>query len=313
MLTYLRASRVFDGLPFHKLGPAIWDKVLGVFRGHIDRAVFPDVQVPLVWVCTRLRCREAREGEAKSFSAVGAARPSGDTFIDAAALYFGIEHFQGSAAGVDLVVMGEVGEPFEDAKQALLPEASQDLHVAGAARRTERPECGTSSLPMRRTINARPMQPSRVRWRVSKPMPAALPNSNPPGVLAGDVRMGSRSASALPVETEMRVAIVAFLSGLALAAAAVQAAPAKAPAADLGAAPPIELVDNGCRHSWHRTRWRDHFGYWHWATAFRTAQRRLRWPAVQRQLSWPVVLPHRRMYPAPKSAGRPSSRSSTLE
>jgi len=65
----------------------------------------------------------------------------------------------------------------------------------------------------------------------------------------------------------MRAAIVAFLSGLALAAAAVQAAPqppVKAPAAELGAAPPIELVNNGCGQGWHRTQWRDHFGYWHW-------------------------------------------------
>ena len=49
----------------------------------------------------------------------------------------------------------------------------------------------------------------------------------------------------------MRAAIVAFLSGLALAAGAVQAAPnspVKAPAAELGAAAPIELVNDGCGH-----------------------------------------------------------------
>ena len=31
-------------------------------------------------------------------------------FVDGPALHFGIEHFQGAAAGVDLVVMGEIGE-----------------------------------------------------------------------------------------------------------------------------------------------------------------------------------------------------------
>jgi hypothetical protein len=34
-------------------------------------------------------------------------------FKDAPALHVGIGHFQGSAAGVDLVVMGEIGEAFE--------------------------------------------------------------------------------------------------------------------------------------------------------------------------------------------------------
>ena len=36
-------------------------------------------------------------------------------FKDAPALHLWIEHFQGSAAGADLVVMGEIGEAFEDA------------------------------------------------------------------------------------------------------------------------------------------------------------------------------------------------------
>jgi hypothetical protein len=34
-----------------------------------------------------------------------------------------VEHFQGSAAGVDLVVMGEIGEAFENAEQLLVPSA----------------------------------------------------------------------------------------------------------------------------------------------------------------------------------------------
>jgi hypothetical protein len=40
-------------------------------------------------------------------------------------------------SGVDLVVMGEIGEAFEDAEQVLVPKAAQDLHIAGAALRAE--------------------------------------------------------------------------------------------------------------------------------------------------------------------------------
>src|SRR6516225_10046256 len=29
-------------------------------------------------------------------------------------------------------------------------------------------------------------------------------------------------------------------------------------------APPIELVRDDCGHGWHRTGWRDYWGYWHW-------------------------------------------------
>ena len=32
----------------------------------------------------------------------------------------------------------------------------------------------------------------------------------------------------------------------------------------LGAAPPLELVRDGCGRGWHRTRWRDQWGIWHW-------------------------------------------------
>ena len=58
-------------------------------------------------------------------------------FIDARALHLGIEHFQRSAAGIDLVVMSELGEAFEDAEQILVPAATLDLDVAGKALRTE--------------------------------------------------------------------------------------------------------------------------------------------------------------------------------
>src|ERR1700739_323898 len=56
------------------------------------------------------------------------------------ALHLRVEHFQGSTAGVDLVVMGEIGEAFEHAEQLLVPRAASDLHIAGAALRAERPE-----------------------------------------------------------------------------------------------------------------------------------------------------------------------------
>jgi hypothetical protein len=68
--------------------------------------------------------------------------PLASGFKGAVALHVRIEHFQGPAAGVDLVVMGEIGEPFEDAEQVLVPGAAQDLHITGAALRAERPEPG---------------------------------------------------------------------------------------------------------------------------------------------------------------------------
>ena len=61
-------------------------------------------------------------------------------FIEAPAVPIRIEHLQGSAAGVDLVVMGEIGEPFEDAEQVFVPGAAPDLHIAGATLRAERAE-----------------------------------------------------------------------------------------------------------------------------------------------------------------------------
>jgi hypothetical protein len=41
-------------------------------------------------------------------------------FVKTPALHLRVEHFQGSAAGVDLVVMGEIGEAFEDTEQLLV-------------------------------------------------------------------------------------------------------------------------------------------------------------------------------------------------
>jgi hypothetical protein len=84
----------------------------------------------------------------------------------------------------------------------------------------------------------------------------------------------------------MRAVIVAFLAGVALVPMAVQAAPLAprppgpviyaasqewAPLPNgpeskgsLEAAPPIELVAEGCGWGWHRHHWIDRWGHWHW-------------------------------------------------
>jgi hypothetical protein len=63
----------------------------------------------------------------------------------------------------------------------------------------------------------------------------------------------------------MRAVILALVSGVALAATSVQAAPAptKAVPSELGVAPSLELVRDGCGRGWHRHHWRDQWGYWH--------------------------------------------------
>ena len=63
----------------------------------------------------------------------------------------------------------------------------------------------------------------------------------------------------------MRAVILAIVSGVALAATSVQAAPAPTKALpELGASPPLELVRDGCGRGWHRHHWRDQWGFWHW-------------------------------------------------
>jgi hypothetical protein len=86
----------------------------------------------------------------------------------------------------------------------------------------------------------------------------------------------------------VRAVIVAFLSGAALAATSVQAAPlppgpsamgpifyilnqewAPLPSdppslAPVGVTPSVELVAKGCGPGRYRPRWRDLWGYWHW-------------------------------------------------
>jgi hypothetical protein len=84
----------------------------------------------------------------------------------------------------------------------------------------------------------------------------------------------------------MRAVIVAVLAGVASAPMAVQAAPlAPRPSGlviyvanqewaplpngpgskgSVEAAPPIELVAEGCGWGWHRHHWIDRWGHWHW-------------------------------------------------
>ena len=66
----------------------------------------------------------------------------------------------------------------------------------------------------------------------------------------------------------MRVLLAVFLGSIAFAAISVEAAPvpAKPGLVDIGAAPPIELVAQGCGWGWHRAHWRDRWGYWHWGS-----------------------------------------------
>jgi hypothetical protein len=64
----------------------------------------------------------------------------------------------------------------------------------------------------------------------------------------------------------MRGLILALAAVLTLAAS-VQAAPLAPNSAsiELGAAPSVELVGEGCGRGWHRARWRDQWGNWQWS------------------------------------------------
>ena len=79
----------------------------------------------------------------------------------------------------------------------------------------------------------------------------------------------------------MRVIVATFAGLLALAAASAQAAPPVPKPQDISnqewaplsndqpspppsAAPPVELVAQGCGWGWHRHHWRDRWSYWHW-------------------------------------------------
>lgn len=69
----------------------------------------------------------------------------------------------------------------------------------------------------------------------------------------------------IPMEAELRVFALAFLSLTLLPVTSAQAAPVatKAMRTELAANSAIELVRQGCGPGWHRARWRDRYGYWH--------------------------------------------------
>jgi hypothetical protein len=70
----------------------------------------------------------------------------------------------------------------------------------------------------------------------------------------------------------MRAVILAFVIAAALSTVSAQAAlpPPKPSAIELGTAPFLELVSDGCGRGWHRTRWRDQWAIGMGVTVFRT-------------------------------------------
>ena len=63
----------------------------------------------------------------------------------------------------------------------------------------------------------------------------------------------------------MRALILATVLGLAWVASAQTAPFAPQPAIiELGDAPPVHPVRDGCGRGWHRDHWRTQSGYWQW-------------------------------------------------
>jgi hypothetical protein len=57
--------------------------------------------------------------------------------------------------------------------------------------------------------------------------------------------------------------LAAFVVQMAVSALAALLPPAKSTTAELTPASSIELVRQGCGWGWHRSHWRDRWGYWH--------------------------------------------------
>jgi hypothetical protein len=91
-------------------------------------------------------------------SFLGLLRAPTTQFKAAPALHVRIKHFQGSAAAIDLVVMSEIREAFEDADQVLVPAATLDLDVAGAALRTEGPKPCQLVAPFDAGVTVKPLK-----------------------------------------------------------------------------------------------------------------------------------------------------------
>ena len=72
----------------------------------------------------------------------GAPRPFADTIRRCPSPSWGLNISNAPLQASTSSVMGKFGEAFEDAEQLLVPRAPPDLHIAGAALRTEWPEPG---------------------------------------------------------------------------------------------------------------------------------------------------------------------------
>jgi len=68
----------------------------------------------------------------------------------------------------------------------------------------------------------------------------------------------------------MREIVTLFVGLVGLTAVSMQAAPAphRVVQASLGVTPLLELVTQGCGLGWHRGRWQDSSGEWHWGHCF---------------------------------------------
>src|SRR5260370_10346063 len=90
--------------------------------------------------------------------------------------------------------MGEIGEPFEDAEQLLVPGASPDLQISGAALRTKRPEPRelVATLGSRHHGEAaeRAHEVKRLALAGLPPI-LAEPDADPIAVLRGDIEQQS--------------------------------------------------------------------------------------------------------------------------
>src|ERR1700745_3590252 len=86
--------------------------------------------------------------------------------------------------------MGEIGEAFEDAEQVLVPEAAQDLHIAGAALRAEGSEPRQLVAALRRGARREGAQRADQMLRLALArLPRILtePDHDPLAVMGGGV------------------------------------------------------------------------------------------------------------------------------
>src|SRR5205814_5204663 len=88
----------------------------------------------------------------------------------------------------DVVVMGDLGKAFEGPEQLLVPRASPDLDVAGAALRAERPEAGELVAALRSRGHGEAVERAHQVMRLALaglPRVLAEPDAHPLAVLFG--------------------------------------------------------------------------------------------------------------------------------